>query len=346
MKIKFDKEIKPVNNIDHQPLKKRRWDRWVYLGILLFLVLSFVRWLTVPWFFDFAQGVLVQQQHTVQFGDDIRILKYYVAEDQQVSAGDTLFLYEKYAGERSSFAQDSIQMMMKGGDTNSAIIALNSQIDKRRLFLKDLQSRLQYWKAERQQKEKLVYLNVITPNELANVDRSIDDISYQIATLKAEYKVLVNERNQLRNAVTDRAQLGNEILATSHQKTYAVAPVSGTVDRLQIPEQQLCYRRDTVLSILYPNYYVRAYIDMADLQDFKVGDEVVVVLPYKADNLKGKVKKMYAVSELKDDIAFNSETTDKKRGIAVHIVPASDKGWDKLTVSNIPVKIRKIKINL
>jgi len=346
MNIKFDKKVVSQPDIKPEPIKKRRWDRWIYLAILIFLVLSFIKWLATPWFFNFAHGVLLQQQYDVQFANDIRILKYNVKEDQQVKAGDTLFLYERFGGERTPYGQDSLKMELKNREDGYSLIALNSQIEKRRLFLIDLEKRLKYWKAERLQKEKLVYLNVVTSNELANVDRSIDDVEYQIATLKAEYEVLLNEQEQMKFGLQGSNDLNLKSLNAAHQKTAFTAPVGGRVDRLRIPVQQICYRQDKVMSIIHPEYYVRAYIDVEDLDEFKVGDHVVVVLPYGYENLQGTVQKIHAVSELREEVVSENTLSDQKHGIVVHIVPAAKEGWDKLTVSNIPVKIRKGRINL
>lgn len=346
MNIKFDKKVVTQPHIKPEPLKKRRWDRWIYLAILIFLVVSFIKWLATPWFFNFANGVLLQQQYDVQFANDVRILQYNVTEDQQVKVGDTLFLYERFLGDRPTYEQDSLQMELNNADGNSSLVTLNSQIQKRRLFLIDLEKRLKYWKAERVQKEKLVYLNVITSNELANVDRSIDDVQYQIATVKAEYQVLLREKEQLRSGAQENKDLVLQGLAVSHKKKAFTAPIAGRVDRLRIPVQQICYRQDKVMSIVHPQYYVRAFIDMEDLADFKVGDHVVVVLPYGHDNLAGKVQKIHSVSELRDDVVYENTLANNKHGILVNIVPANKSGWDKLTVSNIPVKIRKGRINL
>ena len=346
MKIQFDKKIIPPNEVKVESLKKRRWDRWLYLAILIFLVVSFLKWLVTPLFFNSAQGTLLQQQYDVQFANDIRILQYHVAEDSMVKVGDTLFRYENLMGNRTTFTQDSIQTALRSIESQSTVIALNSQIEKRKLFLIDLQKRLQYWKAQRQEKEKLVYLNVISSGELAAVDRTIDDLTSQIATNRTELTVLVNEKASIGTGMDNRNFLSSKELAAAHQSTYFIAPVAGRVDRLRIPVQQICYRQEKVLSLLYPQFYVRAYIDMGDLDQFKVGDDVVVVLPYGHTNLQGRVEKMYAVSELKDDIIFDTDLSDKKHGIVVDIVPSSKKGWNSLTVSNIPVKIRKGKINL
>lgn len=346
MKIQFDKKITASNEVKVESLKKRRWDRWLYLGILIFLVVSFVRWITTPLLFNVAQGTLLQQQYDVQFANDIRILEYHVAEDSMVSVGDTLFSYEKITANHTTYAQDSLQVELNSTQNQSAILALTSQIEKRRLFIADLQKRLQYWESQKKDKEQLVYLNVVAPGELSTISRTIDDIQFQINTFKAELKVLIREKAGLSSDIRNRDFLNSSALATAHQHTYFTAPVAGRVDRLRIPVQQVCYKQEKVLSLLYPEFYVRAYIDMEDLDKFKAGDHVVVVLPYDHRNLQGIVKKLYAVSELKDDIVFENNLSDKKHGIVVDIVPSSKDGWDSLTVSNVPVKIRKGKINL
>jgi|SRR5690554_129612 len=348
MKIKFSNDSEVSGKAVPVKVQRRRWDRWVYLGILILLVLSFIRWLTTPWFFDSAQGILLQQQYDVHFAYDIRVLEYKVSEDEKVKAGDTLFFYEKYKEElsNSSYKQDSIQLVLKQNAARTSIIALESQIEKKRLFLIDLKKRLEYWKSERERKEKLVYLNVITPNELANVDRLIDDVSYSIASTDTEYRVLIQERQHLLKSLDSGDSLGQKGIGLAHQKAAFVAPVEGRIDRLRIQEQQICYKEDVVTSVINPGYFVRAYIEMSDLDNFKKGDDVVVFLPYGYKKLAGKVRKIYSVSELKENIVFENNLNEKKYGIVVEIIPADAKGWNEVTVSNIPVKVRKGKIKI
>ena len=38
MKIQFDKKITASNEVKVESLKKRRWDRWLYIGILILIV--------------------------------------------------------------------------------------------------------------------------------------------------------------------------------------------------------------------------------------------------------------------------------------------------------------------
>ena len=351
MKIKFDKRITPIETIEEEPIKKRYWDRWLYLGVLLFFLITFLSWLIYPLIFDSAQGILLQQQYDVKFAHDVRILQYKVEEGEKVKPGDTLFLYERYGDHTQnnniSFTQDSIQLVIGQTNDNKSLIALDAQIEKRRLFLIDLQRRLEFWKSEKVRKEKLVYLNVITPNELANVDRSIDDVTYEIATVKAEYNVLLKERAQLQRKNNQRNALGLRSIGLTQRKEAFIAPVYGKVDRLIIPEKQVVYKEDIVTSIINPDYFVRAYMEMSDLDEFKIGDDVVILLPYGNKKLAGKVDKIYSVSELKNDIVYDNTINDNsKYGIVIEIAPANKNEWTDIQVSNIPVRIRKGIINI
>lgn len=349
MKIKFDKKITPLENIKEEPLKKRYWDRWIYIGVLIILLVTFLKWLIFPWFFDSAQGILLQQQYDVKIADDIRIIEYKVKEGQNVKPGDTLFTFERVDGNRKdiNFSQDSIQVVLKQNNLKNSIIALDGQIEKRRLFLMDLHKRIDYWKTEKLRKEKLVYLDVITPNELANVDRSIDAVSYEIATVKAEYNVLIKERSELLKESNESNALNLKSISLSRNTTEAFkALVGGKIDRLIIPEKQISYKEDKITSIIYPDYFVRAYIDMSDLGNFNLGDNVTVILPYNSKNLAGKVHKIYSVSELKNDIVYENTISDKKYGIVIEIIPTNKNDWNSISLSNIPVKVRKGKINI
>jgi len=353
MKIKFDKKINPIENIKEEPVNKRYWDRFIYIGVLVILLFSFLQWLTFPWFFDSAQGILLQQQYDVKFADDIRIIKYKVEEGQKIEKGDTLFSFERIDNidrfNNMNFTQDSINIVIENNRLNQSLISLDGQIEKRRLFLIDLHKRLDYWKSERLRKEKLVYLDVITSNELANVDRSIDDVSYEISTIKSEYNVLIKERSQLLKELSKDALLNFNSLSLKKSmptSEYFISPVKGKIDRKIIPEQQISYKENKITSIINPNFFVRAYIDMDDLNEFKIDDIVTIILPYKSKNLGGKVSKVYSVSELKDEIIKDNSIVDNRFGIVVEIVPINQEEWSDITVSNIPVKVRKGKINL
>lgn len=346
MKVKFTKDVVVDNSLPDK-IKKRKWDRWLYLGVLFLLIGSFIRWLTTPWFFDLAHGILLQEQYDVKFTDDIRILEYNIREDEYVLKGDTLFSYQIYDDNANinKSHQDSLKVIKDDGDRKNSLIDIESQIEKRRLFLIALKQRLSYWQAERVKKEKLVYLDVITQNELANVDRSVDDTKYEIATIQAEYQTLIEERLKLLQAVSTANRLDRVGFHINNRTSYFVSPVDGSIDRIVIQESQVCYKPEKVFSIIKPIYYVRAYIDMSDLDEFEVGDEVVIVLPYGQKNLAGKVSKMYAVSETKDEVIVNNSIIDYKHGVVIEILPANCEGWDKLKVSNIPVKVRKGLIN-
>lgn len=347
MKVRFTKDI-VVDNSQPEKSKKRRWDRWLYLGILIILLGSFIKWLTTPWIFNYAHGILLQEQYDVKFTDDIRVLNYQIQEDEYVLKGDTLFSYEKYDenSNHRNLHQDSLQILKDYNNGKDALIAIEAQIEKRKLFLIALRKRLNYWLSERTKKEKLVYLNVITQNELANVDRSVDDTKYEIATIQAEYQTLLAERLKMLQSISSDNHLNKVGFHYANRKSFFISPFTGKVDRIIVQENQVCYKPDKVFSIIKPVYYVRAYIDMSDLDEFEIGDDVIVVLPYGHKNLAGKVNKMYSVSEIKDEVIVDNTIIDYKHGVVVEILPTNNTGWDKLKVSNIPVRVRKGIINI
>ncbi len=341
MKISYSHSINPNTPIKEDPPKRRVWDRRIYLTILAVLAVTFVRWLIWPLIFNTADGILRQDQYDTQFTNDIRILSYKVQEKERVNIGDTLFFYEERREGRPNPEQDSLQWEIQQQNKLGELIALDAQIEKRALLRTELKNRLAYWRAEKLRKEKLVYLGSITPNELANVDRSIDDVSYQLTTIDAEFKVLRSERIQRQAALDQSRQLGFMHLQQAERlvKPY-VSPVAGIVDRLRVPKDGICYKQEVVASIVNSSYMVRAYINVKDLEKFRLDDDVVVVLPYGNKMLQGSITQLYDVMEDKDKILFNS-IDNNKYGVVVEVKPKELKGWDTLKGSNIPVKIRK-----
>lgn len=345
MKITYTQSVKAIENIEETPLKRRRWDRWLYLIVLFILSGSLIRWLLWPWVFNTADGLLFQDQFDVRFTRDIRIVAYKVAEKQRVKIGDTLFFYEESREQLVHGLQDSLHFEMQANEKRGQLIALEAQISKRKLFAQDLRKRLAYWISERARKEKLVYLGVITANELANVDRSIDDVSYQLSTIETEHKVLTRELQQLQQSSGTNRELGLSRLRVHETVKAYVAPVAGTIDRLRTVEEGVSYKQEVVTSVIDSNYMVRAYIDVKDLDKFQINDEVVVLLPYSNKKLQGSVTQLYSVMEDKDQALF-SPINDNKYGVVVEVKPADKKGWDQIAASNIPVKIRKGRVNL
>ena len=346
MDIQFTKNISELNsNVEkHSSPRRRRWDRWLYIIILIVIIGSFLKWLIYPYFFDLSEGVLLQHQYDINFAEDIRIQRYYIEEGQEVKIGDTLFVYESQDRILNTNYQDSTMSLLNQDKNQVSLIDLDAQIEKRRLFIWEHKKRLDYWKKEKQRKEQLVYLNSITPNELANVDRSIDDVASEISSLQIEYRVLLNQRDKIYNHIREtvnQEQMDNKLAA----KSYFVSPVEGKLDRLRGPLHEITYKKDIIASVIRPQYFVRAYIDIDKFNDFKIGDRVSVILPYQHRTLEGVVDKINKISEYKDPNLFD-DVLNKKLGLVMDIVPLEkdEKEWAELGVSSMPVKIRKFKI--
>lgn len=254
----------------------------------------------------------------IRWGDTAR--EGRLAQQQQ-QREDQLKMEVKNA----NLQQDSLQVEIQAQAANGEIIALNAQIQKRSLFLVELKKRLAFWQAERERKEKLVYLGAITANELANVDRSIDDVSYQIATVNAEHKVLKQELGQLRASTGQSKELGvSRIHANETMKAF-IAPIDGMVDRLRIAPGAVCYKQEIVTSIVDTAYVVKAYVDVNDLDRFHAHDDVVVLLSYGKKKLQGRIRQLYSVIEDKDKILFGSIDSNKY-GVVVEVEPTNAGG--------------------
>ncbi|KQT26123.1 hypothetical protein ASG22_05490 [Chryseobacterium sp. Leaf405] len=328
-----------------KPVKKRKWDRWIYFAILLLIIFSVLKWLISSWIFDYADGFLKQQQFDVKFTTDIRILNYNIKEDSPIKIGDTLFSYEFYdTNLRRNTLQDSLKNLVGNATFENHQAELTSQVLKKQSLVADLKKRVSFWKSEKSRKEKLVYINQITPNELANVDRSIDDLQYEITSLNADIKALNSEilkTSAINNNKNIRAKAENIV---SNIKNYYVSPVNGKVDRFRVTDGQVAYKSDIITSVIRKRQFVQAYIDIGDLDEFHEGDRVAIKLPYGFNKtLTGKVRKIYSISEIKDNTVINKTIDDNKYGVVIDIVPIDGKPWEDVKISNIPVKVRKLK---
>lgn len=344
MEINFNDD-KITEDSYEKPVKKRKWDRWIYMGILLLIVFSLLKWLISSWIFNYADGFLKQQQFDVKFTSDIRILNYVAKEGSAVKKGDTLFSYEFYdTNLRKNSIQDSLKNLVANTAFDNNIVEISAQISKKKSLAADLKKRIAFWQSEKKRKEKLVYINQITPNELANVDRSIDDLTYELASVNADIKALSSEIVKMSSLNDQKNNLAREENRTSGIHNYYTSPVNGNTDRFRIADGQVAYKSDIITSIVNKRQFVQAYIDISDLDEFKEGDRVAIKLPYGFNKtLTGKVKKIYSISEIKDNTLINKTLNDNKYGVVIDIVPIDGKSWEQVKISNIPVKVRKLK---
>lgn len=327
-----------------RPVKKRKWDRWIYFAILLVLIFSFLRWLISSWIFDYADGFLMQQQFDVKFTSDVRVIDYKVKEGSAIKKGDTLFSFEFYdTNLHKDLVMDSLKNQVSNTTFENQLVSMGSQISKKQSLLADMRKRLAFWKDEKRRKEKLVYINQITPNELANVDRSIDDLQYEISSLNADIKALKADMAKMSSINNNKNFLEKQQNQASTIQNYYTSPVNGNVDRFRIMRGQVAYKSDIVTSVIDKIQYVQAYIDISDVEDFHEGDHVEIKLPYSFHTITGKVRKIYSISEIKDNTLIDKNIDDNKYGVVVDIAPLDGKSWDVVNISNIPVKVRKLK---
>lgn len=351
MEIDFSKreEITTAEDVKETPVKKRKWDRYLYLGIFFILLLSFLNWLVSPWIFNYADGLVVQDRYEAKFSDDIKVLQYNVKEGQYVRKGAPIFTYEYLQKSNEiieNSKEDSIKIVLDENKAKGDLINVDANIEKRRQFMVDLQKRLNFWKADRTKKEKLVYLNVINPNEISTVDRTIDDISYQLATIKAEYIVLQKERELMLRNINRNTNIASTKIEHFVQQKMATfyAPISGKIGRLRVYAGQIATKNEIVTAVLKPDFFVKAYIEVDDLEHFKLNDKVAIKLPYGRDNkISGRISKIYTESEAKEDNILKPDPNESRYGIVMEVVPIDKKAWSKIQVSNIPIKVRKIK---
>lgn len=344
MEINFNDD-KITEDSYEKPIKKRKWDRWIYFAIMLLIVFSVLRWLISSWIFDYADGFLNQQQFDVKFTSDIRILNYNVKEGSAIKKGDTLFSYEFYdANFRKNSVQDSLKNLVDNTTFENHLASISSEISKKQSLVADLRKRVAFWKKEKSRKEKLVYINQITPNELANVDRSIDDLQYEISSLVADIKALHDEMGKISLINNHKNLLAEEENKASAIQNYYISPVNGNVDRFRVTDGQVGYKSDIITSVIRKGQFVQAYIDISDVDEFREGDHVAIKLPYGFNKtLTGKVRKIYSISEIKDNTVINKNVNEDKYGVVIDIVPLNGKSWDNVKISNIPVKVRKLK---
>lgn len=360
--ISFKRNESVLRGLEIQKEKKskapRNWDRIVYFLLLITLAFFLLRYLVNTFFFIEADGQILFDNVEIRNTTDCRVTNFYVAEGDEVCIGDSLFSYipDKPAGAFNSFGSYEFAMnQQKKGDVSwseKEIFQAKEDIKLNSFMIAEKQKMKKLYEKELERIKNEVMLDVLPRNRLDDQISKINQVEYEIQTLKGKNQLLQASLGQLSTMIRDlnatTAANGdkdaNAMGSGIHQGAVIFySPLEGTVTNILKNQFEVALKDEQILSIHRPqNVYIKGFFKQEDLKSLFINDVVTLEFP---DGSKGQgiIKRFYFTTyRLPEEFQKKYEPTT--RSLSADIYPANDSDLSKWKMFwKMGVKITKRK---
>lgn len=360
--ISFKRKESAIRGLDNQQFVKaktpRNWDRLVYFFLLLILLIFLFRYLINTFFFIEADGQILFDNIEIRNTSDSRIIEHYVEEGDEVCLGDSLFSFipDKPAGNFNNFGTYEFALnQQKKSDiswSEKETFQVKEDIKLNRFTIIEKEKLKKYLEKDLERIKNEVMLDVLPRNRMDDQLSRINQIDYEIQTLKGKNSLLQRSLDELakmkRDLSTniDATKSGNGLSngkSTHDGRLIFYSPLEGTVTNITKNEFEVALKDEQILAIHKPqNVYIKAFFRQEDLKSLNVNDRVTIKFP---DGTKGEgfIKRFYFTTyRLPEEFQKKYEPTT--RSLSADILPATEEDLKKWRMFwKMGVKIIKAK---
>lgn len=338
----------------HKGKKPVNWDRVIYFCILGVILVFLLRYAISVLFFVEADGQVRFDNISIRNTDDCRIIDLYVEEGDSVEIGDSLFSFmPDNDDETTGYGSAGFAMGQKRqGDVSwseKEIFKVNEEIKVNTYLILEKIKLKNLYADELQRIRNEVMLDVLPRTKLDEQLSKINQLNFDIRSLKGKNQLLVASLNQLTGMIRD---LSTTTSATGggagdgdpySGKRVFYSPLKGTVTTVMKNEFEVALKSEEIMSIHRPNNVtIKGFFKQSDLKALKIGDRVDLVFP---DGSKGRgiIRRFYfATYRLPEEFQKKYEPTT--RSLAVDIYPETPEALKKWKAYwKMGVKITKTK---
>lgn len=333
--LDFRQDSAAIRYLGEGPKKKRyNWDRWVYLLFLIVFFGALGYYVYKKTFFITANGQVTFENIEIRLPEDSRLLEYYVAEDDTVMAGDTLFRYYPHSSvrlaqvikETTAPAEPETPRWMEQERYN-----LEKKIQLNKIDRQKAVERLTGLKGELKHLENAMMLDVLSHDRFEAARNEVVRLEAEIAKIDAENaqnKKLISGLHaptpkSLKDPKKEVTAMTDAMKDSIAGITHFISPINGFVTRLFTNQFELALKEEVIMSIHTERpMFIKAYFDQEDIAHFNVGDEVDVTFP-DGKTSKGYVKRFnYSTFQLPSE--FQKRYDPVTRSVAADIYPVNE----------------------
>lgn len=360
--INFKRNESVLKGLEIQTQGKKKgkvnWDRIIYFALLAVILIFFFRYLINEMFFIEGNGQVRFENISIRNTDDCRVIEIFVLEGDEVKIGDSLFSYipdDENAENNNANSYGSAGFALnskKQGDVSWSereVFKVKEEIKVNNFLIAEKVKLKNLYSAELQRIRNEVMLDVLPRNKLDDQLAKINQLNFDIQSLRGKTSMLAASLNQLEgmkrdlSATTTYAGQGLGGGGDDSRQKVFYAPLSGVITTVMKNEFEVALKSEEIMSIHKPeNISVRGFFQQEDLASLKIGDRVDLHFPDGSDG-RGIIKRFYfATYRLPEEFQKKYEPTT--RSLTVDIYPETKhdlKMWKAYW--KMAVKITKTK---
>lgn len=360
--INFKRNESVLKGLEIQTQGKKKgkvnWDRIIYFALLAVILIFFFRYLINEMFFIEGNGQVRFENISIRNTDDCRVIEIFVSEGDEVKIGDSLFSYipdDENADNNNANSYGSAGFALnskKQGDVSWSereVFKVKEEIKVNNFLIAEKVKLKNLYSAELQRIRNEVMLDVLPRNKLDDQLAKINQLNFDIQSLRGKTSMLAASLNQLEgmkrdlSATTTYAGQGLGGGGDDSRQKVFYAPLSGVITTVMKNEFEVALKSEEIMSIHKPeNISVRGFFQQEDLASLKIGDRVDLHFPDGSDG-RGIIKRFYfATYRLPEEFQKKYEPTT--RSLTVDIYPETKhdlKMWKAYW--KMAVKITKTK---
>lgn len=327
-----------LKTVKEPPIKKKfNWDRFSFFLLLIFGLLYFGYSYYQRIAYTSINGLVLLEKTAVNFTDDIRLMKIYTKEAEEIHQGDTLFVYSYEDPNNSIVAGTDPKLDLKarisGGNNERSFLKdkmnLKRQIAIKETDIEGYKAALLAKEMEQEEQKKQVLMGVDVAHKLPAIKSDIIELKTDIVSGKRELKILKKHLYALRSAERKLNKMALETLNqeqaisktnASNIRRYYVSPIAGVIGQINNSPNEVCYKSENVMVIhQLENLKIKAYFETKAIGSAQIGDEVDVEFP---DGTLGKgIIDNFYISTYEMPPEFQKKYEPTERSVLADIVP-------------------------
>jgi hypothetical protein len=328
--------------------KKINWDKMIYLGILLVILVSLGSFVFNRVFYINGTGQVLFQKLDIRFVNDVQIIKFESHEGDSVSVGDSLFTYVDQNNASGHLVQSKKSEV--GPSSQYALekekLETQQKIELKRIETQEARTMLDHYTNELNQLKKQVYLDVVSVDKLTPYIKNINELKAQIASSDREIQTLQSAYYRLNqmSAGSDSTRM-NDSISDSNRPIEIVqySPINGTISQIFKEEYEVSLKTDIIMTLRKTsNPFVKCYFDQEYIKYLHEGTRVDISFP-DGKSSYGVIKRLYFDTyELPDELKNKAEPL--QRSLACDIMPSDPieaEKWKGFQKMDVEVKVKR-----
>jgi len=337
----FKKGKAEIRHLKEPPKKKKiNIERILFVILLLILACFGVYKLYLHVKLIRVDGMVTMDKLLVHFTDDVRVLSLDVEEGAVILRGDTLFQYMDQSFEDNATLYNINASNIES--INRELLELRRKLEGKRAERLILRNRVRESRFELEKIRELVALAAYTKSKFDAHEQLVKESEDKLSLVQQEIRYLIRHIDRLNNL--KGVYRGRSVGRGSYGiRQFYVAPTDGVIGKINVRENEVCYKPDDVMTIHQPEKLkIQAFFNQEVID--KIKKEKIVDIEFPDGTVEQGIIDKFYVATYALPPEFQKKYEPTERSIVVDILPLDEEnleGWQQFYKMSVKVSVER-----